>query len=127
MPPDPVFQGLRLLVVEDEAIVAVMVEDMLTDLGCKVVQVAGTVEKGLAIVASITTALDGAVLDVNIGGEKVFPIADALIARGLPFIFATGYGTAGIEPRFAGQCVISKPFQAQVLSYALSRAFTRLG
>ena len=64
-----------VLVVEDEAMVAMLVEDMLTDLGCVVVGVAGTVANGLAVVGAGDVALDGAVLDVNIGGEKVFPLS----------------------------------------------------
>ena len=70
MPPPPLLQGLRLLVVEDEAMVAMLVEDMLTDLGCVVVGVAGTVAEGLAVVGSGGVALDGAVLDVNVGAKR---------------------------------------------------------
>ena len=92
-----ILAGLHLLVVEDEAMVALMVEDILADLGCTAVEVAGTVAKGLAIVAHPDPPLDGAILDVNIGGEKVYPVAEALTARGVPFIFATGYGIAGIS------------------------------
>lgn len=114
-------KGLRLLVVEDEALVAMLVEDMLTDLGCIVVGIAGTVAKGICLARSAELVLDGAVLDVNIGGEKVFPVAEALAARGVPFIFATGYGAAGVEARYADERVIAKPFQLRTLEQALVR------
>lgn len=123
MPSHPSLQGLRLLVVEDETIIAMLVEDMLTDLGCVVVGVAGTVADGLAVVSSGRVALDGAVLDVNIGGEKVFPVADALAARGVPFVFATGYGTSGVLDQYANTRVIAKPFQSHTLENALAATF----
>jgi CheY-like chemotaxis protein len=112
--------GLRLLVVEDEAMVAMLVEDMLEDLGCTVVAVAGNVAAAIAIADQHDAVFDGALLDVNLGGEKVFPVADALAARGVPFVFATGYGQAGIEARFLGAPVISKPFGFESLRSALS-------
>ena len=103
--------------------IAMLVEDMLTDLGCVVVGIAGTVAKGLAMVGSSDMALDGAVLDVNLGGEKVFPVAEALAARGVPFIFATGYGVAGVAAQYADTPVLAKPFQSQMLEQALMRLF----
>lgn len=112
----------RILVVEDETIVAMMVEDMLTDLGCVVVQVAASVEAGLAVATSPRVALDGAVLDVNLSGTKVFPVADALAARGVPFIFATGYGATAVIARYPNTPVIAKPFDAQQLMQALTAA-----
>lgn len=123
MPPHSSLLGLRLLVVEDEALIAMLVEDMLTDFGCVVVGVAGTVADGLAIVRSRDVALDGAVLDVNVGGEKVFPVADALAARGVPFLFATGYGAAGVVGQHANTRVVAKPFQPKVFRDALAATF----
>jgi len=76
--------GLRLLLVEDEMMVAMMVEDLLSDLGYMVVEVAGTLARGLAAAANPDLALDGAILDVNLGGDKVYPVAEALAARGTP-------------------------------------------
>ena len=105
--------------------VAMLVEDTLTDLGCVVVGVAGTVAEGLAVVGSGGVALDGAVLDVNVGGEKVFPVANALAARGVPFLFATGYGTAGVAAWYADTRVIAKPFRPRVLEDALAATFAR--
>ena len=112
--------GLRLLVVEDEAMVAMLVEDMLEDLGCVVVAVAGNVAAAIAIAGQHDAVFDGALLDVNLGGEMVFPVADALARRGVPFVFATGYGRAGIEERFLDAPVICKPFGFESLRIALS-------
>ena len=119
MSDTPSLAGLRLLVVEDEAMVAMMVEDMLMELGCVVVDVAGTVSRGLALVADEALALDGAILDVNLGGEKVYPVAAALAARRVPFVFCTGYGVAGIAPDFIHVPVLSKPYERRVLETLL--------
>jgi two-component SAPR family response regulator len=82
----------KVMIVEDEALVAMMVEDMLGDLGCEVAGSFGAVNDALAWLGGDELALDGAVLDVNIGGEMVFPVAEALREQGVPFVFATGYG-----------------------------------
>jgi len=111
--------GRRLLIVEDEALVAMMLEDMLESLGCVVVDVAGSVTQGLALLGDAAIGLDAAVLDVNLGGEKVYPVAEKLSASGVPFIFSTGYGLAGIAPGFAGVPALAKPFRPQALEAAL--------
>jgi CheY-like chemotaxis protein len=111
--------GRRLLIVEDEALVAMMLEDMLESLGCVVVEVAGSVTRGLALAGDAGIDLDAAVLDVNLGGEKVYPVAEMLTANGVPFIFSTGYGLAGIAPGFAGVPALAKPFRPQALEAAL--------
>jgi hypothetical protein len=85
--------------------------------------VAGTLERGLAIATDKALVADGAILDVNLGGEKVFPVADALADRGVPFVFATGYGTQGLAPRYAGHKVIAKPFRLEPLQQFLLAAF----
>ena len=104
--------------------IALMIEDMLVDLGCVVVDVAGTVSRGLAIAGNEALELDGAILDVNLGGEKVYPIAEKLVARRVPFIFSTGYGTAGISTDYARVPTLAKPFEQQALESALSHTFT---
>lgn len=100
--------GRRIMIVEDEALVAMMVEDLLTDLGCEVSGSFGAVGEALAYLDDGKSLLDGAVLDINIGGEMVFPVAEALRAKGVPFVFATGYGAL---PRkgFEDVTVLSKP------------------
>ena len=86
----PWLKGKRILVVEDEALIAVMVEDMLTDMGSNVIGPAATIEAALRLARS--EELDAAVLDVNVRGERIDPVAEALMARGVPVLFATGYG-----------------------------------
>jgi CheY-like chemotaxis protein len=81
--------GRRVLVVEDETMVAWLLEDMLADLGCAVVGPAAHVNQALAMLDA--EALDAAVLDINLNGQKSYPVADALAARGVPFVFSTGY------------------------------------
>ena len=102
--------GLRLLVVEDEALVAMQLEDMLDELGCVVVDVAGTVSRGVALAENAEVALDMAILDVNLGGEKVYPVAERLAARGVPFVFCTGYGMSGISGKFQHVPTLAKPY-----------------
>ena len=114
-----ILAGRRLLIVEDEALVAMMLEDMLAGLGCVVVDVAGSVSRGLAAVEDAAADLDAAVLDVNLGAEKVYPVAERLAAGGAPFIFATAYGVAGIAPDFARIPALAKPFSAAALEAAL--------
>jgi CheY-like chemotaxis protein len=111
-------KGLRLFVVEDEALVAMLLEDLLTDLGCTVVDIVGTIRDALSRLAR--TVADGAVLDVNLGGEKVFPVADALVQRGMPFIFATGYGRAGLDERYPSTPVLTKPYSPEALVNVLA-------
>jgi len=106
-------EGLRLLVVEDEMLVALALEEMLGDFGCVVVEVAGTVDRGLALADKLT--LDGAILDINLGGEKVFPVAQRLAERGVPFVFCTAYGAAALPACFAKAPTLAKPYNEQRL------------
>ncbi|WP_374571393.1 response regulator [Phenylobacterium sp.] len=103
------FDGLRVLVVEDEMMVSMLIEDMLSDLGCLVVGPASRIEDALALMES--AAIDCAVLDVNLGGQPIFPLADILRERGAPFAFATGYGDAGLRETDRGTPVLQKPFR----------------
>lgn len=102
--------------------VAMMLEDMLAELGCVVAGSAGDVLRGLAFAEDDDLALDAAVLDINLGGEKVFPVAERLVARRVPFIFATGYGRDGVAAAFQGAPVLSKPFNHRALEAALISA-----
>lgn len=94
-PPD--LSGWRILVVEDEYLIAMDVADRLTDLGAEVIGPAASVAEALAIVAAQGNRIDGAVLDVNLRNERVYPVADALMALGVRFIFASGYDV-GMTP-----------------------------
>ncbi len=101
--------SLKVLVVEDEALVSMLVEDMLTDLGCTVVGPAAEIEEALRLAGSAD--IDAALLDVNLGGRPIFPVADALKSRGVPYAFASGYGEAGISDEHKGSAVLQKPFR----------------
>lgn len=98
----------RVMLVEDEALVAMELEDLLANLGCNVVCRAATVSQAMDYARS--TEIDAAFLDVNIGGHQVYPVADILAARQVPFIFLTGYGSSGIDAGYRNNPVISKPF-----------------
>jgi CheY-like chemotaxis protein len=109
--------GLRVLVVEDEMMVSMLIEDMLDDLGCKVVGPASRLDEALALAGE--AELDCAVLDVNLGGQSIFPLADFLRAKGAPFAFATGYGDAGLREIDKGSPVLQKPFRETDLARVL--------
>lgn len=101
--------------------IAMLVEDMLSDLGCIVVGPAHTVESALKVIEA-EESIDAALLDVNLAGQSVFPVADALRARQVPPIFSTGYGEAGLRDVDAGAQVLQKPFRAGDLARALHSA-----
>ena len=109
--------GKRILVIEDEAIIAAMVEDMLTELGATVIGPASSIKTGLLLANS--SPLDAAVLDVNIRSERVDPIADLLKERHVPVVFATGYG-GPVSGAAANTRVIEKPYTLEKLGSALA-------
>ena len=113
--------GRRVLVVEDESLVAMLLETILEDMGCSPVGPVATVDEGLAMVAA-ETSLDAALLDVNVAGREVFPIAEALKARGVPFIFSTGYGEGGLPDEWRGHSTLQKPFTEAAVRDALMTA-----
>lgn len=113
----PKLKGLRVLVVEDEALVAFQLEDMLAELGCAVIGPASRVGQALDLLGR--ERVDAAVLDVNVAGELVYPVADALTAQGLPYIFATGYGAAGQTPCYRCRPILHKPFLQNDLRRAM--------
>ena len=108
--PDPVLQGLRVLIVDDEALVAMLLEDMVGDLGCEVSGAAGRVSQALDMVRDPAFAFDVAVLDVNVAGESIAPVAQAVLERGCGLVFATGYGESGVPEAFRGRPTLQKPF-----------------
>ncbi|MEG9524179.1 MAG: response regulator [Hyphomicrobiales bacterium] len=113
--------GRRVLLVEDESLVAMLAEDMLLDLGCEVA-VAMRLSKALDLARS--EAFDLAVLDVNLGDARSYPVADLLFERGTPFLFATGYGWKGLERTYRDVPVLQKPYQAEPLEHLLVRLLT---
>jgi CheY-like chemotaxis protein len=114
-------QGLRVIVVEDDSLICLLIEDMLSDLGCKVVGAAGDFKKAIEL-AQREEGIDVAILDVNLGGQLVFPVADILSKRGIPFLFATGMGADGLPPHWQGHCTVQKPMTVASLATALGRA-----
>ena len=110
----------RILVVEDEVLVALTISDMLEEFGCEVVGPVGGVAAACALLNSGAALPGAAVLDCNLGREMVWPVADALAARAVPFLFSTAYGIAGVEPRFAKAPVVTKPFDILDLKSALA-------
>ncbi len=108
-----VVAGNRLLLVEDEALTGMMMSEMLTELGFHVIGPFGRVADAMAAVGR--EDFHAAVLDINLDGEMVYPVADAVVARGVPFVFVTGYGAEGIDGRFARVPVLQKPIERQML------------
>lgn len=109
----PTNRPLRVLIVEDETLVSMLVEDILCDLGWEV-------PANVASVADALQALeagefDVALLDVNVAGQEVFPIADALLVRNVPFVFTTGYGAPGVRADLRHHPVLPKPFTSDQL------------
>jgi CheY-like chemotaxis protein len=115
------FADRRVLVVEDESLVAMLLETILEDMGCVPVGPAATVDEGLQLVGG-DEPLDAALLDVNVAGKQVFPIAEALKARGVPFVFSTGYGEGGLPDEWRGQPTLQKPFTEAAVRDALLKA-----
>jgi CheY-like chemotaxis protein len=111
--------GKRVLVLEDEALIAAMVEDMLTDLGIVVVGPVSSIERGLLLARS--EELDAALLDLNIRSARAYPVADILQERGIPYVFATGYGQSGVD-RSNPVAVLEKPYTQDKLADALLHA-----
>ena len=99
----------RVLFVEDEPLVAMMIEDMLIDLGVEVVGPASRVDQALALAREAD--MEAAVLDINVGGQSTYEVADVLRKRGVPVIFATGYGSSALPERFRGTPTLHKPFE----------------
>ena len=111
--------GRRVLVVEDETLVAMLVEDTLADAGVVVLGPVATVAEALSLLGAQRPDL--AVLDLNLAGETSEPVADRLIAMEVPFVVASGYGAAGLPQRLSGIPVLAKPYAPEDLTAALAR------
>lgn len=109
----------RILLVEDEALIAMLMEDMLAELDCEVSATVGQLDEAVRVAGA--QHFDMAFIDVNLRGVPAWPLADVLRARGIPFAFVTGYGSAGTTATHADVPVLQKPFRVQDLEAVLQR------
>lgn len=117
--------GLRVLVVEDETLVAMLLEDMLSDHGCVVAGVASRVPQAVEMISDASLDLQAAILDVNLAGQPSFPLAEALAEKGVPFVFATGYGAGGLPEAWRDRPTLQKPFSHEEVGKMLLTATGR--
>jgi CheY-like chemotaxis protein len=111
-------ENRTILVLEDEMMVAMLLEDMLADLGCKVLGPVATVAPALELL--VCNTVDGALLDVNLSyGQSGYPVAEELTARGIPFAFVTGYGANTLNPLYRSRPTLQKPFHMAALTETL--------
>jgi CheY-like chemotaxis protein len=113
----------RIFVVEDELMIRMLLDGMLGDLGHVVAAEAGGIDEALALAKD--TDFDIAILDVNLNGQPIDPVVEILIERGLPFVFATGYGQRGVPEPYRGNPTLQKPFQSEALARALDAAVSK--
>lgn len=102
--------GARIFIVEDETLVAMLLEDMLEDTGCELAASVCRVSQALDLISEGKTEFDAAILDVNVAGEQIFPVAEALAKQSKPFAFATGYGEGGLPETWRNRPTLQKPF-----------------
>jgi CheY-like chemotaxis protein len=121
--PEPAIKAKRILVVEDELMIRMLLEDMLTELGYTITVAATRLDEALD--AARNADFDIAILDVNINGEPISPVADALAARRMPFVFATGYGEQGLPDIYRDRPTLKKPFQLDSLKIVLRSALDK--
>jgi len=115
--------GKRVLLVEDEVMIALMFEDVLAELGCEVI---GPVSRMAAAKTMIKTRhVDCALLDINLHGQPVYPLVELLTERSVPFAFVTGYGAGGVDEQFRQYPVLHKPFDSQGLKGMLVKMTRR--
>jgi CheY-like chemotaxis protein len=113
----------RVLVIEDELMIRMLLQDMLDDLGHTLAGEAGRIDE--AVTLAKQAEFDIAILDVNLNGEPISPVVEVLVERGLPFVFATGYGQRGVPEPYRRTPTLQKPFQADALEKALAAAAPR--
>jgi CheY-like chemotaxis protein len=109
----------KVLVVEDEYLIRMLLEDMLDELGYGVAAAVGSLSEAREHASG--GEFSAAILDVNVDGQEIYPVADILAARGLPFVFVTGYGEGSLPDRFRGRPALQKPFQADRLKQTLEK------
>jgi CheY-like chemotaxis protein len=108
----------RVLLVEDEYLIRMLLEDMLADLGYEIAAAVGTIAEASDVAAN--ALFDVAILDVNVDGKEIYPVADILAERGVPFVFVSGYGESGLAERYRGRPALQKPFQAEQIKATLA-------
>lgn len=111
----------RILIVEDEPFIALTLEAMMSELGFEVAGCAAKVSTALELISR--EQIDGAILDVNLGSQRIDPVADVLANLACPFFFTTGYGISGVPVRHAGRVVLQKPFGMEQLASAMCAEF----
>jgi DNA-binding response OmpR family regulator len=114
-----------VFLVEDEVMIRMMVADMLEELGYKVAAEAGDIVEAMRLAQS--TEFDFAILDVNVNGKVISPVADVIKAKGRPFIFATGYGSSGLPEQYRDRPSLQKPFQLDALGRTIESALRASG
>jgi CheY-like chemotaxis protein len=119
--PDGSQNARRVFVVEDEILIGMLLEDMLSDLGYEVAATASRLEEATQLARDAD--VDAAILDVNLNGQEVFPVAEILTARRIPFVFATGYGERGLPQSYNHRPTLQKPFQQDTLARELAGLF----
>jgi CheY-like chemotaxis protein len=115
----------RILVVEDELMIRMLLQDMLADLGHTLAGEAGHIEEAMTLAKQ--SEFDLAILDVNLNGQPISPVVEVLVGRGLPFVFATGYGQRGVPEPYRTTPTLQKPFQADALAKAIAAAAPSAG
>lgn len=115
--PESKPRQVTVLLVEDETLIRMMIADMVEELGHTIVAEAGNMTEALALAQ--TADFEIAVLDINVGGAKIEPVADVIAGRRLPFIFASGYGAAGVPEKFRDRPTLQKPFPKERLGKAI--------
>ncbi len=123
METDLPLAGARVFIVEDEALILDTLQDMLAGLGCLVVESALRIDEALSKVAS--SSFDVAVLDVNVAGHRIDPVADVLAGRGTPFLFASGYGRGSLPAAHRERVLLAKPYRKADVKAALDAVLTR--
>lgn len=113
----------RILVLEDDPLISTLIHDWLTELGCETIGPVHSVKDAFGLIGSI--AIDGAILDISLGDEDCYPIADRLRERGIPIAFATGHGAGSVPDRFKGALMLPKPFSFEAVSKLVDKLISR--